>query len=99
LNSLQKKSNSSQILASLRWFPVTFRIDFKVLLIVFKALPGQAPSYIRDLLTCYKPDRCLRSFAKNLLVVPDLVTSLKLTGLSCSYPDIMEFPAGGSNTA
>ena len=37
------------------------RIDFKVLLFVFKALNGQAPSYIADLLTPYSTARLLRS--------------------------------------
>ncbi|KAF7645782.1 hypothetical protein LDENG_00198230 [Lucifuga dentata] len=42
-------------------------IDFKILLLVFKALHGQAPSYIWDLLTLHEPDRCLRSSGRNLL--------------------------------
>ncbi|KAF7644377.1 hypothetical protein LDENG_00222770, partial [Lucifuga dentata] len=50
--------------------PVSFRVDFKILLLVFKAVHNQAPAYIRDLLSFYKPDRYLRSSSKNLLVVP-----------------------------
>ncbi|KAF7667078.1 hypothetical protein LDENG_00080170, partial [Lucifuga dentata] len=42
-----------------------------------KALHGQAPIHICDLLTPYEPDRCLRSSDRNLLIVPEshLVTS------------------------
>ena len=36
----------------------------------YKALNGQAPSYISDLLTKYKPSRNLRSGTKHLLTVP-----------------------------
>ncbi|KAF7646862.1 hypothetical protein LDENG_00181120, partial [Lucifuga dentata] len=54
----------------LHWLPVSFRTDFKILLLVFKALHNQTPAYICDLLTSYKSDCCLRSSDRNLLVVP-----------------------------
>ncbi|KAF7642022.1 hypothetical protein LDENG_00266100, partial [Lucifuga dentata] len=59
------------ILAGLYWLPVCFRIDFKILLVVFKALHGPVPIYICDLLTFYEPDHCLRSSGRNLLIVPE----------------------------
>ena len=37
-------------LIDLRWLPVEFRINFKVLLFVFKALNGKAPRYISELI-------------------------------------------------
>ena len=43
---------------------------FKVLLISFKALHGQAPQYISELLHEYRPSRTLRSRSRNLLTVP-----------------------------
>lgn len=58
------------MLASLHWLPVNQRIDFKILLIVFKALNGAAPSYISGMLTEYTPDRSLRSSSKGLLTIP-----------------------------
>jgi len=36
----------------------------------YKALHGLAPTYLSELLTVYKPSRCLRSEISNLLVVP-----------------------------
>ena len=45
---LTKNSHRSRItpnLASLHWLPVEFRIDFKILLIHFKAPPGLAPRF------------------------------------------------------
>jgi len=40
---------------------VTFRIDFKVLLLVYKSFNGLGPQYIADMLTENKPNRSLRS--------------------------------------
>ena len=37
------------------WLPVKFRIYFKILLIVFKALHGLAPEYISELITIKPP--------------------------------------------
>ena len=53
------------------WLPIQKRIMFKLLLIVtYKELNGQAPSYISELLTNYKPFRNLQSSTKDLLTVP-----------------------------
>ena len=70
LTGTRKRDHISPILASLHWLPVRFRVDFKVLLFVFKALSGQAPSYITDLLTSYSTTRPLRSSNLGLLAVP-----------------------------
>lgn len=58
------------IMASLHWEPVVFRIDFKILLLVFKSLNSLAPSYITDFLTPYTLPRTLRSADQLLLMVP-----------------------------
>ena len=52
------------------WLPVKQRIDFKILLITYKALNGQAPTYITDLLSYYRPARPLRLSTQNLLSNP-----------------------------
>ena len=38
-------------LVHLHWLPVKFRIEFKILLIVFKIFKGVAPSYLSFLIT------------------------------------------------
>ena len=58
------------VLIKLHWLPIKFRIQFKVLLLVYKALNGLAPKYIKELLVPYKPRRHLRSEAKGLLDEP-----------------------------
>ena len=49
------------ILFDLHWLPVSERIKFKILLLTFKALHQQSPTYIQDLITRYLPSRSLRS--------------------------------------
>ncbi len=44
---------------------VTFRIDFKVLLLIYKSLNSLGPKYIADMLTEYKPNRPLRSLGSS----------------------------------
>ncbi len=58
------------VLGSLHWLPVTFRIDFKVLLLVYKSLNGLGPKYITDMLTEYKPNRPLRLVGSSQLEIP-----------------------------
>ena len=70
LTGTKKHDHITPVLASLHWLPVNFRIQFKVLLIVFKALNGQAPSYISDLIHPHQAPRSLRSSGNALLHVP-----------------------------
>ena len=69
--TLSKKScHITPILKDLHWLPVSYRIMYKILLIVYKSLNGCAPMYISDLLKLYVPTRVLRSSDKLLLCVP-----------------------------
>jgi len=45
------------VLSSLLWLPVQYRIDYKILLIVFKALHNMSPNYIAELLGSYVSGR------------------------------------------
>mgnify|MGYP001548869816 CR=1 FL=1 len=58
------------ILMTLHWLPVPARIDYKVAVLVYKALHDQAPKYIQDMLVPYLPSRQLRSSGTGLLQVP-----------------------------
>ncbi len=69
LTRTRKYEHITQVLRSLHWLPVTFRIDFKVLLLVYKSLNGQGPKYIADM-TEYKPNRPLRSLGSSQLEIP-----------------------------
>ena len=52
-----KFSHATPRLRSLHWLPVTQRIQFKLLLIIFKAIHGPAPSYISDLISVRRTGR------------------------------------------
>ena len=53
-----QRMNMLPMLQQLHWLPVEFRIDFKMLMLTYKALNNQVPDYIFELLTFHK-----RSFA------------------------------------
>ena len=55
------------ILKDLHWLPVKYRIQYKIVLMTFKALNGLAPPYIDELIEKYEPTRNLRSANENLL--------------------------------
>ena len=66
----KKYDHIKPVLKQLHWLPVNQRINYKILLLTYKALNGQAPSYITELLKPYTPARNLRSSSKNLLKIP-----------------------------
>uniref|UniRef100_A0A3B3HT18 Reverse transcriptase domain-containing protein n=1 Tax=Oryzias latipes TaxID=8090 RepID=A0A3B3HT18_ORYLA len=78
LTGTRKQEHITPILASLHWLPVRLRIDFKILLFVFKCLHGLAPKYLSDLIQVYNPPRSLRSTNQTQLVVSK--TRRKLRG-------------------
>ena len=61
----------SEVLQSLHWLPVKFRILFKSLLLEYKCIHNLAPKYLSSLLTLYEQKRYgLRSNELELLSVP-----------------------------
>lgn len=70
LTNTPRRQHITPVLFSLHWLPVSFRVDFKILLFVFKALNGLAPSYLSELLTIRDSGRSLRSSNQLLLEVP-----------------------------
>uniref|UniRef100_A0A672L323 Reverse transcriptase domain-containing protein n=1 Tax=Sinocyclocheilus grahami TaxID=75366 RepID=A0A672L323_SINGR len=74
LTRTRKSEHITPVLRSLHWLPVIFRIDFKVLLLVYKSLNGLGPKYIADMLTEYKPNRPLRSLGSSQLEIPRVHT-------------------------
>lgn len=71
------------VLKELHWLPVNHRVEFKILVLTYKALHDQSPVYIRDMLEIYRPARNLRSKDTNQLVVPRTKT-VKYGGRSFS---------------
>lgn len=75
---LRKRDPVSEARAKLHWLPIRERIHFKLLLLTWKALNGEAPSYIRDMLRTKEQVRQLRSSHNSQLEVPR--TNLKTYG-------------------
>ena len=63
-------SHLTPILRSLHWLLFSQRIDFKIILFVYKSLHETAPFYLSELLHPYSPIRSLRSSDQAMLVVP-----------------------------
>lgn len=70
LTNSWKSEHIAPILNSLHWLPVKYRLDFKLLIFVFNAVNGLAPTYLCEILHIYKPRRALRSADQLLLEVP-----------------------------
>uniref|UniRef100_A0AAQ6IH18 Reverse transcriptase domain-containing protein n=1 Tax=Anabas testudineus TaxID=64144 RepID=A0AAQ6IH18_ANATE len=84
LTGISKRDHISPTLASLHWLPVKSRIEFKILLLTYKSLNNQAPSYLKDLIVPYLPSRTLHSQTAGLLVVPR-VSKCRMGGRAFSY--------------
>ncbi len=70
LTRSSKMTHITPILSPLHWLPIKFGTHFKVLVFTYRALHGQAPVYISDLLHPYFTSRSLRSSDQGLLPVP-----------------------------
>ncbi|KAK3572784.1 hypothetical protein QTP86_007389 [Hemibagrus guttatus] len=70
--NLPKFSNTTPMLSSLHWLPVTARIRFKTLMLAYKAKNGPALSYLKALVTPRTAPRSLRSTSTARLVPPSL---------------------------
>ena len=88
-----KFSRITPFLRDLHWLPVRQRILFKILLIVYKALIGQAPNYIVELvkLKLHQHTHNLRSSQDTLLLqTPSCKTKITLgdRAFACAAPKL-----------
>ena len=70
ITSTHKHDHITGALRMLHWLPIKARIEFKILLLTFKALNGTAPPYLTELLVFKQNARILRSSNDQLLIVP-----------------------------
>ena len=74
----------SPVLQQLHWLPVKYRVEFKILLLTYKALHNLAPQYLTQLLHVYTPSHALRSSSSISLVVPQIrLTTMGARSLLC----------------
>ena len=62
LTKTKRTDHITHILKYLHWLPVSYRIDFKALLLVFKSLNGIGPKYLSDMFQQYIPFRSLIAY-------------------------------------
>lgn len=89
LTHTSSRHHITPVLQQLHWLPVQSRIDFKVLILTYKAVHGLAPDYICDLVTPSIPARSLRSAGSLSLCQPRC--KLKTMGgraFSCNAPKL-----------
>jgi hypothetical protein len=65
----KKREHITPVLKELHWLPIPQRIVYKICLTTFKILQQQAPQYLSNLITPYRPTRALRSSQQNLIAV------------------------------
>ena len=64
----RKFDHISPLLVKLHWLPISYRVVFKLLLLVFKALNGLGPRYLVELHHYQNLSRTLRSNSLELLL-------------------------------
>ena len=75
------------VLRTLHWLPIRFRIEFKMLVIIFKSIHGLSPVYISDLIsTKLQSKYCLRS--NNELLLAPKVTKTKNVAFTVAAPKL-----------
>jgi len=71
----RKYDHITPVLQQLHWLPIKQRVEFKVLLLAFKAQHDMAPDYLKDLLQPHHSGRTLRSSSRHQLAVPRVSTN------------------------
>ncbi|KAI5100796.1 hypothetical protein C0J45_9782, partial [Silurus meridionalis] len=84
LTRSRKYDHITPVLISLHWLPIKSRIDYKILLLTYKALNGLALQYLSELLYRYDPPCLLRSKGAGYLLVPQIMKTTA-GGRSFSY--------------
>ena len=72
----RKYDHITPVLKSLHWLPIPSRIEFKVLCLTFRALHGDAPVYLKELIVPHQTGRNLRSSSRLTLTVPKSRTKM-----------------------
>ena len=88
LTKTKKMDHITPVLRSLHCLSVCRRIDFKILLLISKALNGSGPKYISDLLLRNEPSRPLWSSRAGLLSIPRVTTKHGEAAFSFYVPHI-----------
>ena len=64
-----RSESARPLLQELHWLPVARRVDFKILVLTYKAMHNEAPVYMCELVRPYQPARTRRSASSKSLEV------------------------------
>jgi hypothetical protein len=76
---IPKATPITNVLRELHWLKIPERVIFKLALLVFKALTGTAPEYIKSLISIRLPSRTLRSSSGEAPLLQFPMTNLRAT--------------------
>ena len=71
LTNTSKFDHITPVLKNLHWLPVQKRVEFKILLLVYKCIYKLAPVYLKELIVQYTPSQNLHLADQCLLNVPN----------------------------
>ena len=85
-----RRDSVTVLLRQLHWLPVKARIEYKVALLCHQCIfNNEFPSYLKELITPYVPQRTLRSTNSSLLEEPRFsLTTVGLRAFSVSGPKV-----------
>lgn len=89
ISGVRRSDHITPVLNDLHWLRVQERIEFKVLLLVFKCLNNSGPDYLSSLIDIYQPRRQLRSTNGLLLLRPrSRLVNFGDRAFSCAAPKL-----------
>jgi len=83
---ISRRDHISPILRSLHWLPVEQRIQYKLLVLSYKTLLYNQPTYLRDLLAPHTSVCSLRSFHQHSLTAPFVKSATGRRSFSYAAP-------------
>ena len=86
LTGHKKSTHITPIFQALHWLPIQYRIQYKIILLTFKALHGSAPDYLQSLLQVRSSRSGLRSSGKSLFVPRTRLSSYGDRAFSSAAP-------------
>ena len=81
-------TGSIQLLRSLYWLPVKYRVHFKICLLTYEVLHEEQPVYHRSLIAISLPSRSLRSNRRITLSIPRTKTNTGARAFSSCAPSL-----------
>ena len=67
-----RRQHVTPLLKKLHWLPISYRTEFKILLLTYRIMNNLAPRSLSSVICLYKPERSLRSANENFLVRPHI---------------------------